>query len=238
MVLFGNTSDKQQATGQEGVLSRPLGKKDTRLKVKRQAFTFLLLTLFSPLLSASSNIQKKEEQEILLIQPSFLHSPISHLIPGSERTIIVPATIKNKGSDSPTISFLKPGWKTLHHSNMSHFVQKARRHLSETLAPLDPKFLRDEHQVIQVAILESQDPLTASTILAPDFALNFMNIFGPELLLAIPTSHRIYIFSKLLSPLSEIAATIRDDYHVSSSPLSTEVFELSDGKLRAVGSLD
>ncbi|HLB33603.1 MAG TPA: hypothetical protein VJK54_05150 [Chthoniobacterales bacterium] len=199
------------------------------------------ILLSPPFLLASDNKRENEEQPILLIEPSFLRPPISHLIPGAERTIIVPATMKKNNIFPPILSFLKPGWKTLHHSDMSRFVQGARSHLSETLASLHPKFLRDEHHVIQVALLESTDPLasvTASTILAPDFANGFMNIFGPELLLAIPCANRVYVFSKLASPLESIAPAIRDDYKLSPSPVSTEIFELSNGRLRAIGSLD
>lgn len=121
---------------------------------------------------------------------------------------------------------------------MTDFVHEGRQTLSEKLPTLHPRFLRDEHDVIQVAIIESNAPLTASMILAPEFAQQFVMTFGPELLIAIPSANRIYIFSKLASSLDKIAPAILEDYKLSSSPVSVEIFELGKGQLRAIGSLD
>ena len=205
----------------------------------RTATTLIVALLLLPnLLFAAPDNQENPPQPVLLLEPSFFHAPISDLIPGAERTVIVPALMKEEEGKPATISFLQPSWQTSRHPFMKRFIEKARGTLSETLTTLHPKFLRDEHQVIQVAIIESSNPITASTILAPNFTEQFVSIFGPEFLIAVPTANRIYVFSKLASPLNTLAPMIRDDYRLSASPLSTEIFELSHGQLRAVGSLD
>ncbi|MFI0347622.1 MAG: hypothetical protein ACH346_02450 [Chthoniobacterales bacterium] len=178
------------------------------------------------------------DHPLLLIEPSFTRPEISQLISGAQRTIIVAGLMDKNASGEITVSFLHPSWESTKQKKMTRFVKEARSNLSQVLATLHPRFIRDEHHVIQVAILESSNPITASTILAPDFPEQFVNIFGPDLLIAIPSAHRIYVFSKLASPLNDIASTIRDDYQISSAPLSTEIFQLSHGELRAVGSLD
>ena len=182
--------------------------------------------------------ESAKDLPVLLIEPSFARPEISQLISGAQRTMIAAGTMNKNASGEQTVSFLQTSWKTASQKEMNHFVKEARSNLSKVLATLHPSFVRDEHQVIQVAILESDNPLTASTILAPDFPEQFINIFGPDLLIAIPSTHRLYIFSKLVSPVNDIAPTIREDYQLSSSPVSTEIFQLSHGELRAIGSLD
>lgn len=194
-------------------------------------FTFFLFL-------ASSAFAREKKIPILLVEPSFLHASLQQKITGAERTVIVPAWLIKKNNGEETVTLLEPGYQTLSEKKMVHFVAQARANLSAELAKLSPKFLRDEHGVIQVAILESPHPVTASTILAPDFAAHFTTIFGPELLIAIPSSNRVYIFSKLLPPMNSIAPEIRDDYKLSLTPISTEFLELSQGQLQAIGSFD
>lgn len=191
---------------------------------------FLLLSL--------PTFAREEKIPILLVEPSFLHLPLGVLISGSQRTVIVPAWLVKKNNQEETTTFLEAGYSTLSEKKMKLFVKQALSNLSADLALLSPQWIRDKHGVIQVAVLESSRTITASTILAPDFAAHFTTIFGPDLLLAIPSSNRVYIFSKLVSPLNKIAPTIRDEYKLSLNPVSTEFFELSHGQLRAIGSLD
>jgi len=198
---------------------------------------FFFVFLFSPFF-LSSTFAYEEKVPILLVEPSFLHLPLNASIFGAERTVIVPGWLTKKNHGEEIVAFLEPGYQTLSEKKMRSFVKQALSNLSAEFATLSPKWIRDEHDVIQVALLESPYPITASTILAPDFAARFTPIFGPELLIAIPSSNRVYIFSKLISPLNKIAPTIRDDYKLSLTPVSTEFFELSRGQLRAIGSLD
>lgn len=199
---------------------------------------FLLFSFLCAFFYISPIFAHEEKAPILLVEPSFLHTPLSAKIRGAERTVIVPAWLTKKNNGEEVVTFLEPGYDTLSKKKMASFIARARSNLSAELARLSPKWIRDEHGVIQVAVLESPNPITASTILAPDFATHFTMIFGPDLLIALPSANRIYIFSKLISPLNKIASPIRDEYKLSLSPVSTEFFELSHGQLRAAGSLD
>lgn len=199
----------------------------------------ILLPLLIILVSFSGLAEDVSQKlPVLLIEPSFEYPPISTSLPGAKRTLIAAGIITKNPINKESISFLQPSWKITNKNEMNAFVKKARENLSLVLSTIKPSFLRDEHQVIQVALLQSSNPLTASTVLAPNFSEQFIPIFGPDLLLVIPSANRVYIFSKLVSPLKDIAQAIRDDYKLSSTPISTEVFELTHGKLHAIGSLD
>ena len=207
---------------------------------KFDVFLLAMCWVLTLALCSNSLAHAVEDKPILLIEPSFHHRSISTLIPGAKRTVITPAWIDDH--DATDFHFLEPNWQTTQPSFINHFIQQGRERLSERLALLRPRLLRDEHQVIQVAMIESNDTLTASTILAPEFGQQFVMIFGPEMLIAIPSANRIYIFSKLASAINLIAPIIRDEYKLANDPVSLEVFELDfrlgEGHLHAVGSLD
>ncbi|MFZ4116805.1 MAG: hypothetical protein ACOYK6_08835 [Chthoniobacterales bacterium] len=243
---------KNKNRGQAKNSDKSNSKERSKLKLK----SFVTILSLTPIFITSLlHAAPATREPVLLIEPSFYHHPIESLIPGAKKTVIAAAWVDqtenlssmstetaHTDSQKATFEFLEPSWKTTQRSFMSRFVQEGRQTLSERLSLLHPRLLRDEHQVIQVAIIDSDDPLTASTILAPNFGQQFMMIFGPEMLIAIPSATRIYVFSKLASSLDALAPAIRDDYKLSSSPISLEIFELDfklgEGGLRAVGSLE
>jgi len=106
------------------------------------------------------------------------------------------------------------------------------------MATLNPLMVRDAHQVIHAAVMSSDDPRLASCILNPGFLRRFSAIFGPELIVAIPSRTKIYVFPKLANRLPEMIQAIHDDYLISPQPVSTELFELSKKGMRAIGTVD
>lgn len=111
----------------------------------------------------------------------------------------------------------------------------AARNAAATLADIEPIYIRDDNQVIQYAILRSDNPFTASTVLAPGFADRFARTLGPELLLAIPNRNLVYVFPKQSEIHRMFADQIFAEYQSSSHPVSRELFELRKGKLIAIG---
>lgn len=169
----------------------------------------------------------------LLIVPDFERPAVSRYIPGAKRTLLTPVLIKKSGETTPLGAgdLSTPG-------EWDHFVKEAKENSSLQLATMDPTMVRDEHGVIQMAVILSESPITASCILLPGFLQHFSAIFGPELLITIPTQNKICVFPKLANHLPQMREAIRDDYLISSVPASTEIFELSRNGLHAVGSLD
>jgi len=169
----------------------------------------------------------------LLIVPAFEHPAVSRYLPGAKRTVVTPAFVGKTGKITPVSekSFATP-------EEWDAFVKEARERSLLQLATLDTTMMRDEHDVIQMAVITTETPVTASLILLPEFLQHFSAIFGPELLITIPAQNKICVFPKLANHLPQMAAAIRDDYLISVMPASTEIFELSHNGLRAVGSLN
>ena len=160
----------------------------------------------------NSRAENQKEMPALLIVPAFERPPVSRYLLGSKRTLITPIRINNSGE----ISYLKANELTTE-EQWDRFVKESCEDSLLHLATLDPLMIRDEKGVIQMAVVTSESPLTASCILLPGFLQHFSAIFGPELLMR---------------------DAIRDDYLISAMPASTEIFELSKNGLRAVGSLN
>lgn len=118
------------------------------------------------------------------------------------------------------------------------FLKGCRERSGLLLATLDPELIRDSRGIVQMAVIHTKDPMTASCVLAPGFLPRFSALFGPELIIAIPARNKIYVFPKLANRIADTTQTIRDDYLISPMPVSTELFELSKKGIRAIGDLD
>lgn len=188
------------------------------------------------LLTLTWNKSLKASEDLipgLLFGGSFERPPVSCFLPGSKKTLLFPATIDQVNRFH---SLTSPG--TMFSSDWDHFLKQAQERSSLLLATLNPAMIRDIHGVIQMAVISTDNPLTASCILLPGFLKRFSAIFGPEVVIAIPARNKIYIFPKLANQLQAMAGTIRDDYLISPQPVSTELFELSKKGLRTIGNVD
>ena len=166
----------------------------------------------------------------LLIEPKFLRYQAAWPIPGSDRTVLVPARVVDD-----EILPLKRDEVLVLGATRTKILADAPKTASAVLATLKPRYERDDKNVIQYAILESDNPLTASAVLAPEFAAMFAETLGPDLLVAIPNRKVVFVFPKQSPAFQSVADLIFAEYQSSPNPVSREVFELKRGKLIAIG---
>ena len=191
-------------------------------------FFLLLLTIASPSLRGAD-----QESPILLLGGSYERPPIYRYLPGSKRTILYPALLGKNTFSKPLdrhVGMSDKFWDQL--------IKKSQENALLQLATLDPKIIRDSRDIIQMAVISTDYPSTASLVLLPSFLGHFSAIFGPELIVAIPARNKIYIFPKLANELPRMTEIMREDYLISPMPVSTEIFELSKTGLRAIGNYD
>jgi hypothetical protein len=181
----------------------------------------------------SAHAKENPEDWRLLIEPSFSYPPIVWPIVGAKQTVIVPARMVN---GIPW--YLTPEEKS--HSGLSRqqIEEIALKNASQTLAKLKPQFIRNGDGVILYAVLKSDQLVTASTVLAPDFAKLFENTIGPDFLIVIPNRFRIYIFPRLFAPMAKIAEDVAIDFRSTAYPVSKEIFTLHKGVLSCIGILE
>jgi len=166
----------------------------------------------------------------LLIEPSFMGYEAAWPIVGAKDTVLVPARLVN-GEIAP----LKREEILSLGVTRKQILAEAPDAATQVLATLTPEYIRDANKVIQYAVLQSDNPLTASAVLAPGFAEKFADTLGPDLLVAIPNRYRIFVFPKLSPIYKSMADIVIAEYKSSPKPVSEELFSFRNGKLIAVG---
>jgi hypothetical protein len=173
-----------------------------------------------------------EDQWVLAPEPSFMDHKMRRPIDGSQRTILAIARVVD-GEIGP----LTREQKKSVHKTFEQILAEALKTASVTLARMKPEFFRDKNGVIRHAAIESPDPLTASSVLAPEFGETFRNTLGPDLLVAIPTRNQVLVFSKQDDAHLRLSETIIGNYLGSNFPVSREIFAWENGRLRSLGVL-
>jgi hypothetical protein len=160
-----------------------------------------------------------------------MHPEVSFPIAGARSTVLVPGYTSN---GEPQY-FPKKEWDAMG-LTWDAFRDRAAKNATEK--QFHAELVRDVHQVVEYASISSEDPLTATMILSPDFLKRFKNIFGPTILVALPNRFTVYIFPGLASNYQEYAPMILRAYHDSAYPVSLEVFEVSAAGIRAIGAFE
>lgn len=186
-----------------------------------------LLGIFSAALASAS---AAEDAWHLLIEPTFMNYEAAWPIANAKTTVLVPARVVD-GEVRPLLRSEILELKV----NRKKILATAPGAASAVLATLKPRYVRDANKVIQYAVLESDSPLTASAVLAPEFSGLFTETLGPELIVAIPNRFRIFIFPRATFASLNISDLIFNEYHATNWPVTREIFALRKGKLITIG---
>jgi hypothetical protein len=198
--------------------------------MSRWAILALGIALMLPSVVTPLRAGGSPEGETLAIGGAFGSSLIRRYLPGSRSTILYPAIRQSDGRISPAEP--KSG---LSSGTWDKILSSWREDASLLLATLNPEMIRDGDGVIQAAVLRSTDPLVSTCMLLPGFLDRFSAIFGPEILVAVPSETTLYIFPKLANRISGFRERIVDEFLLSPHPVSTEFFEISRKGLRGAG---
>ena len=115
---------------------------------------------------------------------------------------------------------------------MRYGKEAATRHLKT----LEHSLHRDERGVIAYAHIQSENPLTASIFLSPEFPERFAKTLGKDLYVAIPDRFNVFVFPKLENSIKpKYASKMAIFYKEGLYPVSREVFELSKDGIRVAG---
>jgi hypothetical protein len=187
---------------------------------------FLLL-----LFGARALGQQDQKTWHILIEPAFMHPEVSFPISGAQRTVLVPGYLV----DGEPHYFSKKDWDA---QGLTWDTFRARATQNATEKKVSGQLIRDTKKVVQYAAISSEDPLTATMVLMPDFLKKFKDIFGAKVLVAMPNRYTVYVFPALASQYKDYAPLVLQGYHDSPYPVSVEVFEISADGIRAIGVFD
>jgi hypothetical protein len=175
--------------------------------------------------------QQDQNSWHVLIEPTFMLPPVSFPIPGAKATVLVPGYMANGDLEY----FSKKEWDAL---GMTWDAFRARAARNATEKKVSGTLVRDPKKVVQYAAFGSDDPLTATMILAPDFLKKFKDVFGGTILVAVPNRFTVLVFPAVASEYKEYSPLVLGAFHDSAYPVSREVFEISGSGMRAVGAFE
>ena len=168
-----------------------------------------------------------------MVEPSFMNYKMRRAITGSDRTILAIVRV----TDGEIRPLTREEKKSVN-LTFAQIEEEARKTASAVLARLTPRFVRDKNKVIEYAVIESGDPLTASCVLAPEFGAKFASTLGPDLLVAMPNRVRVLVFCRQDTQFQRLSEFIISGYLDSNFPVSREIFALEKGRLRSLGIME
>jgi hypothetical protein len=169
------------------------------------------------------------DQFFLILDPYFYRSPVSIPIPGTKQTLLA----YYRAVDSETLQPVKP--QELPEKDRSASNRETLAHARRLLGIANPEAIRDSNGVITALRLESSDPTLSSILLLPDLGNRYANLLGPNCFFAVPNRRTILFFPRLATNIQSFAPLVLSLYHNDPWPISTEIFEIADGHLRACG---
>lgn len=168
----------------------------------------------------------------LLLEPRFMRHDHGKPVKDAQKTDLVPGRVTQWGVETiPAAEFGKLGltWE--------QFTRKATANASADFKRLASEFrtFKDEAGSTAFAVLETDDPTTASTIFAPEFLRHFEKSLGDRLYLAVPSRTTVFIFPRGTDAFRKLSEDIIARYFEATYPCSLELLELDKNGLRAVG---
>ena len=112
---------------------------------------------------------------------------------------------------------------------------QGQRAATRFLKTLEPEYHRDERKIIEYAHFRSENPLTASVFISPEFRKRFEDTLGKELYVAVPDRFNVFVFPKFSDSIEKIAPKMTYLYKEALYPVSREVFEISAEGIRVIG---
>jgi hypothetical protein len=190
-------------------------------------FNRRLVLLFLLMVTAASRTYA--DQFFLILDPYFYRSPVSIPIPGTKQTLLAYYRVV----DSETLQPAKP--QELAEKDRSASTRETLVHARRLLGITNAKTIRDSDGVITALRLESSDPTLSSILLLPDLGNRYANLLGPDCFFAVPNRRTVLLFPRLATNIQSFATLVLSLYHNDPWPISTEIFEIADGHLRACG---
>ena len=177
--------------------------------------------------------EKKVAPLAACLEPAVLRTEAAQLLPGSQKTVIVPAKPDELGlSRLSKAEFAATGLK------WEQFLTRAATTAAAHLKTLKPDIHRDKKNVAQYAVLKSDSHLTASVILCPEFFTQFRETIGDKLVVLVPDRFTVYVFPRGFSDFEKLGPAILQQYEDSTWPCSQEAFEISSEGLKCLGAFD
>jgi len=192
-------------------------------KLNRHLFGLLLLVAFATPVAAEAN------RFFLLLDPYFYRSPLVLPVEGTKETVFT----FYRALDDATLIPAKP--EELSDREQAAVQIQTKSHARKLLEVTKPEVIRDTHGVVTALRLDSSDPTLSGILLLPDIGNHYADLLGPDCYFAVPNRRTVLFFPRLASNIHSFSPLVHSLYHNDPWPISIEIFEIVNGKLRASG---
>lgn len=177
--------------------------------------------------------EKNPAPLVACIEPSTMRTEAAQFLPGSKKTVMVPAREDELGLSRLTKEEFAAAGLT-----WNQFVARAATAAAAHLRKLKPDIRRDKKGTALYAVLKSESHLTASIILCPEFFAQFRESFGDRLVVLMPNRFTVYVFPRGFSDFQSMGPAILGEFEESVWPCSQEAFEITSEGLKCLGAFD
>ncbi len=182
---------------------------------------------------AQDKVAKPRPRSGLLFESKIENPKVFSAVDGAKRTLLVPAYEWEYG----VRIYTKETWKELG-VEWNDYVNGALKVADTIVKNLKPEWVRDHRNVINYAILQSDDPFLSSVLLSKKLHPMFKEKLGENIHIVIPERGTLYLFPAEGGKLDGYGPSIVKRFKTSKNPVSVEVFLLTADSFRVVGELE
>ena len=154
-------------------------------------------------------------------------------IPGAKKTVLAAAHESKYGLRT----FSDVEWRDKAY-DLREFYAEAERTADAVVDAMQPEMVRDSREVIEYALVKSEDAFLSTAITSKRFLPRFEREFGEELRVVVVDRHIFYVFPAVGGKLEDYGSAIAEIFRTTRFPVSLEVFEVNSEGYRVVGTLD
>ena len=199
----------------------------------RQTVPVLILgALALGVLLVAGGERPKRELFVVVIEPKVMVPAVARAIPGAKETVLAAARETEFGGlryyDKEEFESMGLTWEA--------FLERGRRSADQLMGTLEVEYIRDEREVIQYALIRSENHRTAGVVLREAFRKEFRETLGPELVVVIPDRFTVIVFPKLGGGYQGIGPKMIEKFDEAVYPVSVELFQIDAKRgLSAIG---
>ncbi len=179
--------------------------------------------------------ERKLEPFLLLPMPKIVGTSHAKPVGGSVTTVFSPA---REIAQAPYIEVYSDAEFAKLGISADDFEKKAREAAERLLTVYRPELIKDEAGRVRYGVYRGEKQIFACLMMAPSLGKVFENVFGKEIIVAMPDRNALYIFPPNPAVVDDFAGDMESRYELSLSAASDEVFliKAQTGEIRALGS--
>jgi hypothetical protein len=197
---------------------------------RKQCILLLMKLHLTLLLTLCTLTQAQEsprlETMLMLPEPRALRTELSVVPLEAQKTVFSPA---REIADVPGIEVY--GKEDFQRFGLSPetFAERAKKTADRLLAQLKADLVKDADGKVLYAVYRGDRPIMACLLIAPSLPKVFQDLFGPEIWVATPDRHSLYIFPAKPEALEDFVLDLATRYEADAHAASSEIFALKTG---------